>query len=232
MTTPNCNAQLWYDEGTDTLNGTITCMDATGRAYGPFSRAVALGPLREELAARLSARAPVGGFWGDVKAAASKLAAPLAKRRLLRQLRAIALSPAVAQGVGLASAIFPPLGVTYAAARAADAFVERVRAGDEQAQLGFMEIIERAKTGDPTALKTASVIGKLYLVKKRDPATATKVAGWLYETPYPSNIRALELDRKNPKHALRWLYHEGLNPDTPPDSIKGLYQLGIMGRHA
>lgn len=38
----------------------------------------------------------------------------------------------------------------------------------------------------------------------------TRISGWVYNVPYRGNFEAMSLDKKNPLHAIRFLYNKGM----------------------
>jgi hypothetical protein len=108
----------------------------------------------------------VGWSWRDVKRASKKLVKKVGNRKLLSQVNKIMNDPRFAKGMALASVVYPPMGITYAAVKASAKLVEAASAGNGSAIDRIKKIKALAENGDLEALKTVKAMGAMNAAKK------------------------------------------------------------------
>jgi len=260
MAFPLDNLRLVYDEKNDAVcaillpsKKPIVCVPV-----GPIRARVTKAIAEYE---RKNARPRIhgyelGGPWGFLKRQAKqvrRVTMKIASRKTLDMVRKIANDPRVAQGLGLASAVFPPLGVTYGTIRAGSALIDKVHAGDLNAQKLLVAVAVKAAKEGPGSKADAVRKTLLFLHKVRKnqegplmaPETQAALKGWAYNRPYRSaaeggwNLRDLyrrggashPAGQQGP-HADGWLYNRPYR--NPADaaaqdrwSPRSLYQRGL-----
>jgi hypothetical protein len=143
-----------------------------------------------------------------VKKAARRVVQKVGSRKLWNRVNDIISDPRFAKGAAMASVFFPALGVSYGAIRSASELVISARNGDTEAQTKIVEVVDKAKEGNPTAQKAAALLSKLYAASSTPSGYAT-VSGWI-ESPYRGIIEASLSYPKSPLGTMRYLYKRGM----------------------
>lgn len=108
----------------------------------------------------------VGWSWRDVKRASKKLVKKVGNRKLLTQVTKIMNDPRFAKGMAMASMVYPPMGITYAAVKASAKLVDAASSGNGNAIERIKKIKALAESGDLEALKTVRAMGSMNEAKK------------------------------------------------------------------
>ena len=157
-----------YDQESDSILARLVCPDTnTVRELK-----VNLRPIKEQVLEVLSNK--VGWGWSDLKAVASKVVKKVGAKKLLKSVKSIVESPMFEKGMGIASTIFPPLGISYGAVKGAANLIDSVRKGDPDAQQKMIDIVALAKEGDPAAAKAVVALKAIYGATK----TEQSAIGW------------------------------------------------------
>lgn len=207
-------AQYCYSAATDSLIATtkVALPDGTV-AEGPHIR-ICLTPIRQAVFSKLNNT--VGLSWGSIKRSAKKVANKVGKKKFLLQVKAIVEDPRFAKGIAAASAVYPPLGVTYAGVRVAAKLVDKAVARDPQAIQKLAELKEMALDGDLSAAKAMRAVTALYEMKK---ASGVQISGWaddLYQKAIRSGFVSVDAppERSNFLNKIRGFYKKGIIETT------------------
>jgi len=144
--------------------------------------------------------------WDEMKVRAKRISKRVGAKKLLRTVQRIAADPRFQKGAAMASAIYPPFGITYGTVIASAKLLERVRSGDEMAQGKLLAIKQLAESGDPKAQRVSKAMYAMNQAAKQ----GADVSGWALNLPYRNNLAAGSLDKTNPGHKARFLYNLAL----------------------
>lgn len=213
-----------YQQNGDQLCCYATAADGGGHPIWSGKLCLPLAGLRGQIHQALTrwhnrqhGSAAIKGFsWGDLVKSAHKIAEKVGAKKLISKTKEILSDPRFAKGMALASTIYPPLGISYAAVRSAAKLVDEARSGVEGATEKIATVkaiaeqaLAKAQRGltlskrDLNAIKSTRAMSALYRAAK----DGHDIQGWAFNLPYRNVSEAQAAPRVFP---MRSRYQDGM----------------------
>lgn len=160
------NLQLRYDRANDLL---MACTPDGKCVVG-----IQLQPIRRAVMNYLNYQ--TGWGWSSIKKAAGRITKKVGAKKLYRAVRKIAKDPRVLKGLTIASQIYPPLGITYAAVQKSAALLEAAKSGDLTASEKITQLVALAAQDNKKAAKVLAAMRAMRLAEKTGQISS--VMGW------------------------------------------------------